>query len=363
MRLESDSTQQQNDSELRSTSYINPPSSCRGLLSAEMASTRRNGLPSSCEPCRKSKLRCDHSIPICGRCTRRRQPDLCVYHPAPLTQDPGPRQQRRKRRLNNTTTTTTDRGDFDPGKLRFLAAESTESPQDSLPDTTSTWSQRKPALATPGFLGLTSYSAVFAEHDDCLGADITSPAAKGTPTVNPKQLQVGAQILLLLSQNISFYERVFETRFKIFQGWTLGRPVVRAMFESVKDTLSHWFSGEKGDPPALSLARELFQNGVTPVDIRSDMALPEYISGISNRWETIGLLFSIAGLATSLIPYDDPIWRHVDPKSLANHATAVGDICVQFCDYLGVVDDDPLVWLLLHHTALLSVVYGDSGMH
>ncbi|KAF2758840.1 hypothetical protein EJ05DRAFT_509736, partial [Pseudovirgaria hyperparasitica] len=46
---------------------------------------RRNGKLQACEPCRKAKLRCDHAVPACARCTRRNRADLCVYHPAPLT--------------------------------------------------------------------------------------------------------------------------------------------------------------------------------------------------------------------------------------------------------------------------------------
>jgi hypothetical protein len=46
---------------------------------------RRNGQLSSCEPCRHSKLRCDHNRPICGRCVRRGLPQSrCHYHPAPM---------------------------------------------------------------------------------------------------------------------------------------------------------------------------------------------------------------------------------------------------------------------------------------
>ncbi|KAL5334646.1 hypothetical protein BJX70DRAFT_411138 [Aspergillus crustosus] len=36
-----------------------------------MSSRRRNGQPASCEPCRKDKVRCDHGIPVCGRCQKR----------------------------------------------------------------------------------------------------------------------------------------------------------------------------------------------------------------------------------------------------------------------------------------------------
>lgn len=47
---------------------------------------RRNGKLQSCEPCRKSKLRCDHVVPACGRCVKRGKVNQCFYHPNPLTQ-------------------------------------------------------------------------------------------------------------------------------------------------------------------------------------------------------------------------------------------------------------------------------------
>lgn len=47
---------------------------------------RRNGKLQSCEPCRKSKLRCDHVVPACGRCVKRGKTSSCFYHPNPLTQ-------------------------------------------------------------------------------------------------------------------------------------------------------------------------------------------------------------------------------------------------------------------------------------
>lgn len=54
--------------------------------SNQIGKYRRNGKLQSCEPCRKSKLRCDHTTPSCGRCVRRKRAEQCVYHPSPLTQ-------------------------------------------------------------------------------------------------------------------------------------------------------------------------------------------------------------------------------------------------------------------------------------
>jgi hypothetical protein len=49
---------------------------------------RRNGKLFACEPCRKHKIRCDHALPACGRCRRRKLEAECNYHPAPLTRVP-----------------------------------------------------------------------------------------------------------------------------------------------------------------------------------------------------------------------------------------------------------------------------------
>jgi hypothetical protein len=48
-------------------------------------SSRRNGKPASCEPCRLNKTKCDHKYPKCDRCIQRGIVERCFYHPAPLT--------------------------------------------------------------------------------------------------------------------------------------------------------------------------------------------------------------------------------------------------------------------------------------
>jgi hypothetical protein len=44
---------------------------------------RRNGRQQSCERCRKLKIRCDHTVPQCLRCSARKL--VCVYDSAPMT--------------------------------------------------------------------------------------------------------------------------------------------------------------------------------------------------------------------------------------------------------------------------------------
>lgn len=99
------------------TSAFSPPSLIYSVLSSLInamrdtddrrsrspAATRRNGALQSCEPCRRSKQRCDHERPVCRRCAAKRMSDKCFYHPAPMT---------RRRSLQNANPTVTSSNRF-----------------------------------------------------------------------------------------------------------------------------------------------------------------------------------------------------------------------------------------------------------
>jgi chromatin structure-remodeling complex subunit RSC3/30 len=115
---------------------------------------------------------------------------------------------------------------------------------------------------------------------------------------------------------------------------------------------------------ALALSKRIFKNYTQPIQLSSTTSWEDFASSASHRWETIGLMFSIMGIATRYISHDLPMFKQQgspDAKSLAITATAVGDICLQLCDSTGVMNDF-VVLLLLHHTSLLTSIYGESGM-
>lgn len=154
-----------------------------------MSTTRRNGQLSSCEPCRKSKLRCDHSSPVCGRCVRRGQQDLCMYHPAPMTRL-GLFSENRKRRHR---------------------------PKENLQDS-ETWNQKKISASAPGFLGRTSYRDVFLENGSDLPTGDTSYSKTTDPgPIDAQRIRLGAQILMLLKDQ-DLYREIVEERYKIWRG-------------------------------------------------------------------------------------------------------------------------------------------------
>ena len=177
----------------------------RQSICSQMATPRRNGQLSSCEPCRASKLRCDHTSPVCGRCERRGLHTRCTYHPAPLSQRFV--QSVKRRRFQHTT-------------------DSSNTSQ--LPDKES-WTEKKASVSAPGFLGQTSYSDMFTDTQSHLPVETRCVTEHYGIPVDAKRINLGAQVLMLL-ENLPFYRDLVTARFKIWKGWTIGWPITNMVF-------------------------------------------------------------------------------------------------------------------------------------
>lgn len=168
------------------------------------APLRRNGKKPSCEPCRKSKLSCDHIRPICGRCQRRRAPERCLYHPAPMTngQKPNPSSIKENQPVPQDSTS--------PRRPASSSLENGSKSASPLPEDRLT-------VASPpvsGFLGPTSYSAVYTEgqsdiniQDDKLSREVNVRGWQPSklPSWDSSEVKEGAEVLSLLA-DLSRYE-------------------------------------------------------------------------------------------------------------------------------------------------------------
>jgi chromatin structure-remodeling complex subunit RSC3/30 len=223
------------------------------------------------------------------------------------------------------------------------------------------WTRKKASSSAPGFLGQTSYSDVFTDISSGLPTDIAHARGHDDTPVDSKRIKLGAEVLALL-ENLPLYRNVITTRYKVWKGWTLGWPVANMIFTVVEEM---WGSLENEEVEikarALLMSSRLFETYSRDFEVHSSTTWQEFKLASSGRWETIGLLFVITGLATDLVAHDDPLFDTMDAKSLATAASAVGDICIQFCDSAGIVND-LVSWLLFHQTSLLAVVYGESGL-
>lgn len=228
--------------------------------------------------------------------------------------------------------------------------------------TSENWSQKKASVSTPGFLGHTSYSDVFTDS----GRDLSLtglPSPSDSIQVDMQRIQLGAQALVLLKY-LPLYRDLALARSKIWKGWSLGWPLTDMVLRVTKEM---WEDTEKKESDeyqrALLLSRRLFQNHTEPMEVRPGTSWHEFATIITGRWETVGLLFTITGLATGYVFGDHPMYKKhgwPESKSMANTAASVGDLCLQFCDSAGIIND-VVCWLQLHHTSLLSIVYGDGG--
>ncbi|KAJ5955508.1 hypothetical protein N7501_009787 [Penicillium viridicatum] len=350
-----------------------------------MATPRRNGRLSSCEPCRKSKLRCDHQSPICGRCLCHGQADRCFYHPAPLTQPSAraprviSRRPKRQQRPGNQSVFRLDQ------TISSRAAPSLPSGFPSLTDKGDTlrdqhiarWTPKGKQTLGPGVLGLVSPKDIFREYEDILRVEEPGLPTSTTPTItyslsDPDQVLLGVQILSHLQKIRWFYE-IIELKNKIYPGWFLGPPLTRALCDSMEQIYDCAVRNSQDTHASLAtLSRQIFVNTSKDVLTHPTMNLPEYFNSIAARWETIGLVFSLLGTALFHTPDDDPIFTHRNPwklekSQLRNIATAIGEICCQFCNSAGTTSD-PFCWLMTQQIGLaklgdLSTIIYAFGLH
>ena len=325
------------------------------------AALRRNGKKSSCEPCRKSKLSCDHIRPTCGRCQRRRAPERCVYHPAPMTngQRPSPssiieKQTVREDVNDDQQPVATSSLGNDPTALMTLR-------EDRLIDAS-------PPLS--GFLGSTSYSAVFTEgqshiiiEDNNLSHETNNRGSQPSklPSWDSSKVMEGAEILTLLA-GLSRYEAALNQWYKV-QCLATITHYIRECIALVPPELKGSHVRSKS---LVNLSHKVFLRTSTPCSLDVKMSLREYPSFLMGEnfcWEIVGLMLTALGLsAISMdeVQISDECDSQTNWKDLALQLLRAGDQCMVFCEQFGHLKDIG-VTLILMNFILHTQVYGDAG--
>lgn len=346
-----------------------------------MPSHRSNGVLSSCEPCRKSKLRCDHTVP-CARCRRRQKPALCVYHPAPMTT------KRAVDVTDRSSTNTISQFSNEQSTSTYTSQTSLPSPLQTQPHSelssppaaggrlrdryVADWSKR--TTPSTGVFGPTSILAVLSESDDSIARSSSDLAlfAKSlqnnrSAIIDDGQIQLGSELLLLLFDDLTFYEKMATAPFDHCQGDLFSTPALRLIFSSIRKMLDEAILDKSNPLPDLvTLSKSIFAASSKPLKVDPNMSPAEYFTVMPNRWEIIGLMFSVVGSSACLLPRQDLMAYSasanscLDRKGLAAVCVAAGEICLQFCENTGLITEQ-LCWVILEHTSLLTLIYGDYG--
>lgn len=341
---------------------------------------RRNGKLQACEPCRKGKLRCDHMMPTCGRCAKRSKPDQCVYHPAPLTKATKSHDissEGYSPRLNSFSVTYQSPVDRDisedarfPAAKRLKGTKHDQAPRfssnlpkaleatvrttiEELNKPLSDRLERSDALDLDNYAGVTNHAAVLAEHELSIGIQPPRGDLAPAPKVSQRFVEQGAAVLTLF-QDISEIEKYIDKWFSFAGGVVVIEPMVKIYLEGLWSTWHKTLESQK--PTDLRLMSEkIWENTMSPVSrlLGRHTAPREFCANVTGaflRWEVIGILVTLVSLVAQSLKDGDPIFcahdeAPVDRAMLALKMYNASEVCVQFCDDFGVLNDVYL-WLL-----------------
>ncbi|KAI9368876.1 hypothetical protein BJX61DRAFT_536878 [Aspergillus egyptiacus] len=318
------------------------------------AAVRRNGLQQSCEPCRKSKLKCDHRRPVCGRCMAKQITQRCFYHPAPMTKPD-----------------TSSRGRL-AKRMRTESTHISRSRSPALEYSTGLHITSEPPPVNPGYLGSTSFSAVFSENRKDISVEEDSSVVAGQFGTLKDRVRClsGLEVLKFLYRNT-----ICDTLIRKFYDGHCISGVPRTILEAILQSVRRIFqaldrSKDNNDigTQLQDLVYQIFRSSARPLTSHSAMTVEEYCASFTDknmRWEAIGLILATAGLALMSTSESDPDLTRVASDSQARHmiraqAVEASNICLGFCDTSASVNE--LLGFYQYNDMLLRTqYYGDAS--
>ncbi|EER23198.1 hypothetical protein D8B26_001281 [Coccidioides posadasii str. Silveira] len=313
---------------------------------------RRNGKPHSCEPCRISKVKCDHTTPICQRCESRGIVSKCYYHPAPLTKrvKPSPGSEDSQERPNK----------------RKKPARRTKSPTVA---SAISPTNLECGLATDqsAYLGSTSFLSVFHDTVPQLSNIAIQPIPPELVRWQNRHLSLQSQLFRLLSA-FDLYDRLIEN----YYDWGLFTIIPAPLIlNSLRFTRRYMENEETSNPKQRNLYRRISQNTAKPLQLSTETTAEEFchsFTGENLRWEFIGVIFAMAGLgaisgltspATNLaIRFDDG--NELSRSSFAAQMVAASNDAIEISRQHEKLND-VMIWLEYTHCVLISMVLDERS--
>ena len=334
-----------------------------------IAPRRRNGRPQACEPCRKRKTACDHSLPICSRCKNRRTDKDCVYLAAPMTR----------------RSVTAGRGA--PGQELPVSPATTTSSIGELSTggghAASGYKALFPARPnqlfsnTSGFLGPTSFSSTFLDNSEGLESFAVEdePSSSTTmakkklaeaqnaqlPAINDSLVQLGMHVLEHIP-DISICQMLHDRY--IYPDDGISRLAWKCFSGDLERTVEASRMSKGSDRRAM--VHKLISNTARVLPDADDPQ--EWIASMSGdnlRWEVLGLLFTYWAIGAVSITRDDPVFEtqpasRNDPRRLMIHLKECANACATICSALDCTTPY-FVLLLYRNNTLESYVGGDAS--
>lgn len=340
---------------------------------------RRNGKEQACEPCRKAKIACDHTLPACNRCKRRKISEKCVYLAAPMTRPADAIRRQSEPNMTNVgnlpLTPTT-------GSSATASPLTSFRPQDASPKPSS---ESRKFVKPGGFFGPTHFSAVFAENRENLGNDDLQIQNNDPDPHVPSSESLQSQTFLMLAGK----EQPGSPRV------ALGLKVLRALpdrhtcnflldwyYEKNTDSRSYKLSimaianslwttfgrhlKERRTEDLEELSQIMCRNGETALEESEDYEKwLVAISGVNTRWESLGSIFGALTSALLSLPERDAFFAtqrgdRNDRKFFAVEMKDCTQACITLSNYMDLLNI-LMVAVLSRNLIAQTVISGDTS--
>lgn len=246
-------------------------------------------------------MACDHTQPICRRCTKRKQEDDCVYVIS------SPEQSRTKRRSVSPT-----RGLAALSPTPLVAGFSEPASARPVPPGIPEVQYKRPNPATntkPGYLGFTSFTGLYEETQNSLslvqGLGDSTPSSSDVRSSGVRQsgddggaaafLRIREKCLTVL-RNVpdeAQGRQLFRTFFSPMESWVY--TVARRVLESFYREFGRFLGASPDNTTQLEkVAHKICVNTTRPFsdqETNLDVWINQ-LCGENLRWESVGLLFN-----------------------------------------------------------------------
>ena len=224
----------------------------------------------------------------------------------------------------------------------------------------------------PGFLGSTSFSAVFTEGQNDFnlkdlprGRDFNIRGSNQSklPSMDSVKVQEGAEVLSCLAEMLEYAPTLL--RCCHIESVDEVAPYVRDCIPMMSRRLKN----ERGHQDCfISLSYKIFQETSTPSPFESQTRLadlPSLYMGRDPCWEIVGLMLATLGLGAISMDEVNIVDEDLPPadwKSRAQGMVRASDRCISFCEEDGHLTTAS-VTLIFKNFILYTQVYGDAGCH
>jgi len=220
-----------------------------------------------------------------------------------------------------------------------------------------------------GFLGSTSYAAAFSLDQNVNASNgldnVDSTQFQSRAAVRADHVKAVSKVLHCLS-HFPLIERLIRHYYKTSQLAVIAGPIILNALVSINSTVrQRW---KKDIICDKALATMLLQNTARPLEVPASLPGSDYHSlftGPNLRLEIIGLIISVAGLASFFLSPRNPIFVKddgdvIDRREFMDQMTHASNTCSALCEDVGSVND-LLLWLIHQDAVLLSMQRGDSS--